>query len=186
LVTADTSPYSRPLLSYALAGRLEPQQTDWRAEGYLEHELGVHMMTGRKAVRLESDLAALLLDNGEELGFERLILATGARAAALAIRGADLPGVFVLRNFQDFEAISQYVAQALVPAVSRLRTPDLVAFRMTQVRTPVGDRCLGRWFPWRSVHRTGSGPPRHGRLAGGDEDAASESWPRSRAPNRLR
>src|ERR1019366_7998257 len=69
---------------------------------------------------------------------------------------------------------------------TRLRTPDLVEFRMTQVRTPVGDRCLGRWFPWRSVHRTGSGPPRHGRLALGDEDAASESWPRSRAPNRLR
>src|ERR1017187_6998861 len=70
LVTADTSPYSRPLLSYALAGRLEPHQTDWRAEGYLEHELGVHLLTGRKAVRLDSALGALTLDNGEELGFE--------------------------------------------------------------------------------------------------------------------
>jgi NAD(P)H-nitrite reductase large subunit/ferredoxin len=120
LVTADASPYSRPLLSYALAGRLELQQTDWRAEGYLEHELGVHLLTGRKAVRLESDPGALLLDDGEELGFERLILATGARAAALAIPGANLPGVFALRNFEDLEAISEYVAQALVPAVSRL------------------------------------------------------------------
>ena len=137
LVTADTSPYSRPLLSYALAGRLEPQQIDWRAEGYLEHELGVHLLTGRKAVRLESDLGALMLDNGEELGFERLILATGARAAALAIRGANLPGVFVLRNFEDFEAISQYVAQALVPAVSRLvSTP--VDSGDTVSNTPVG------------------------------------------------
>src|ERR1035438_248770 len=64
LVTADTSPSSRPLLSYALAGRLELQQTDWRAEGYLEHELGVHLLTGRKAVRLDSALGALTLDNG--------------------------------------------------------------------------------------------------------------------------
>jgi NAD(P)H-nitrite reductase large subunit len=108
LVTADASPYSRPLLSYALAGRLQPQQTDWRAEGYLEHELGVHLLSGRKAVRLESDLGALMLDNGEEIGFERLILATGARAAALAIPGANLPGVFVLRNFEDLEAISNW------------------------------------------------------------------------------
>jgi NAD(P)H-nitrite reductase large subunit/Fe-S-cluster-containing hydrogenase component 2 len=115
LVTADTSPYSRPLLSYALAGRLEPQQTDWRAEGYLEHELGVHLLTGRKALRLESDLGALLLDNGVELGFERLILATGARAAALAIRGADLPGVFALRNFEDFEAISNWCSSQAEP-----------------------------------------------------------------------
>ena len=113
LVTADASPYSRPLLSYALAGRLQPQQTDWRAEGYLEHELGVHLLSGRKAVRLESDLGALMLDNGEELGFERLILATGARAAALAIPGANLPGVFVLRNFEDLEAISDYVARVV-------------------------------------------------------------------------
>ena len=114
LVTADTSPYSRPLLSYALAGRLEPQQTDWRAEGYLEHELGVHLMAGRKAVRLESDLGALLLDDGEELGFERLILATGARAAVLAIPGANLPGVFALRDFEDLEAISDWCStQAL-------------------------------------------------------------------------
>jgi NADPH-dependent 2,4-dienoyl-CoA reductase/sulfur reductase-like enzyme/Fe-S-cluster-containing hydrogenase component 2 len=122
LVTADTSPYSRPLLSYALAGRLEPQQTDWRAQGYLEHELGVHLLTGRKALRLEPDLGALVLDNGEELGFERLILATGARAATLAIPGADLPGVFVLRNIEDLEAISDWCGKvpaqphAVVPA----------------------------------------------------------------------
>jgi NAD(P)H-nitrite reductase large subunit/Fe-S-cluster-containing hydrogenase component 2 len=112
LVTADGSPYSRPLLSYALAGRREPRQTNWRDADYLEHELGVHLIGGRKAVRLDSDLGALLLDNGEELGFERLILATGARAAALAIPGADLPGVFALRNFEDLEAISEWCCPA--------------------------------------------------------------------------
>ena len=116
LVTTDTSPYSRPLLSYALAGRLQADQTDWRGTDYLEHELGVHVVGGRRAVRLESGLGALLLDDGEELGFERLILATGARAAALTIPGADLRGVFALRNLEDLEAISEYVGQALSPA----------------------------------------------------------------------
>jgi NAD(P)H-nitrite reductase large subunit len=110
LVTADASPYSRPLLAYALAGHLDPLETNWRAEGYLEHELGVHLIGGRKAVRLESGLGAVLLDNGEELGFERLILATGARAAGLALPGADLPGVFALRNFEDLETISDWYA----------------------------------------------------------------------------
>ena len=117
LVTADASAYSRPLLSYALAGRLQADQTDWRAAGYLEHELGVHVVGGRKAVRLESGLGALMLDHGEELGFERLILATGARAAGLSVPGANLAGVFVLRNFEDLEAISEYVGQAVVPAL---------------------------------------------------------------------
>jgi NAD(P)H-nitrite reductase large subunit/Fe-S-cluster-containing hydrogenase component 2 len=108
MVTADASPYSRPLLSYALAGRLEAQQTNWRGAGYLEHELGVHLVGGRKAVRLESGLGALMLDRGEELGFERLILATGARAAGLSIPGTVLPGVFALRNLEDLEAISDW------------------------------------------------------------------------------
>ena len=112
LVTADTSPYSRPLLSYALAGRLRSDQIDWRGASYLEHELGVHLMGGHKAARLDAGVGALVLDDGEELGFERLILATGARAAGLAIPGASLAGVFALRNLEDLEA----VGQALSPA----------------------------------------------------------------------
>jgi NAD(P)H-nitrite reductase large subunit len=50
----------------------------------------------------------LVLDNGAELTFDRLILATGARAAELSIPGADLAGVFVLRSFEDLEAISDW------------------------------------------------------------------------------
>jgi NAD(P)H-nitrite reductase large subunit len=108
LVTRDASLYSRPLLSYALAGRLAPQQTDWRAAGYLERELGVQALVGRRAVRLESGAGRLALDDGAELPFDRLILATGARAAGLSIPGATLPGVFVLRNAEDLEAISDW------------------------------------------------------------------------------
>jgi len=112
LVTADASPYSRPLLSYALAGRIDAQQIAWRGPGYLEHELGVHVIGGRKAVHLDPDVGALTLDDGEELGFERLILATGARAAGLAIPGAHLPGVFALRNAEDLAAISDWCGKA--------------------------------------------------------------------------
>jgi NAD(P)H-nitrite reductase large subunit len=108
LVTADASPYSRPLLSYVLAGRIPSHQTDWRTGGYAENELGVHVLAGRKAVRLESGLGPLVLDNGAELAFDRLILATGARAAGLSIPGADLAGVFVLRSLEDLQAISAW------------------------------------------------------------------------------
>jgi NAD(P)H-nitrite reductase large subunit/NAD-dependent dihydropyrimidine dehydrogenase PreA subunit len=112
LVSADVAPYSRPLLSYALAGRLQPQQTDWRAGDYLENELGVHVLGGRKAVRLESGPGAVVLDDGAELAFDRLIIATGARAAGLSIPGADLAGVFVLRDAEDLEAISDWCGRA--------------------------------------------------------------------------
>ena len=108
LVTGDASWYSRPLLSYALAGRLDPRQTEWRAARYLESELGVRVLGGRKAVRLESGAGPLVLDDGTPVPFDRLILATGARAAGLSIPGASLPGVFALRNSEDLEAISAW------------------------------------------------------------------------------
>ena len=112
LVTADRSPYSRPLLSYALAGRLQPKQTDWRAGDYLENELGVRVLSGRRAVRLESRLGQVVLDDGAVLAFDRLILATGARAAALSIPGAGLAGVFALRDAEDLDAISDWCEKA--------------------------------------------------------------------------
>ena len=107
LVSADESLYSRPLLSYALAGHIDARQTDWRAGDYLERDLRVHLLAGRKAVRLQSEANLLVLDDGAELAFDRLIVATGARAAALSIPGAHLPGVFALRDSADLQAISE-------------------------------------------------------------------------------
>jgi len=143
LVTADASPqYSRPLLSYVLAGILDPSQIDWRAQGYLE-KLGVAVLSGRRAASLRIDRGArsqraasplmgtrlpeaaktcpqecghgtlracatsVVLDDGSELPFDSLIVATGARGAKLSIPGADLAGVYGLRDLEDLQAISR-------------------------------------------------------------------------------
>ena len=105
LVTADASPqYSRPLLSYVLAGIVEPSRIDWRAQGYLE-KLGVEALSGRKAAKLKSDARLVVLDDGAELAFNALIVATGARGAKLGIPGADLAGVYGLRDLEDLQEI---------------------------------------------------------------------------------
>ena len=110
LITADASPhYSRPLLSYVLAGAIEPSRIDWRAKGDLE-KLGVQVLAGRKAARLESDAGPVVLDDGTELTFDALIVATGARGAKLSIPGADLAGVHALRDLEDLEEISRVAA----------------------------------------------------------------------------
>jgi NAD(P)H-nitrite reductase large subunit/ferredoxin len=107
LVTADASPqYSRPLLSYVLAGAIEPSRIDWRPRGYLE-KLGVQVLPGRKAARLKPDAGLVVLDDGTELAFDALIVATGARGAKLTIPGADLAGVYGLRDLEDLEGISR-------------------------------------------------------------------------------
>jgi NAD(P)H-nitrite reductase large subunit/Fe-S-cluster-containing dehydrogenase component len=105
LVTADASPqYSRPLLAYVLAGRIGRPQIEWRADGYLENDLKVRVLhkVGRSLA-----CQSLLLNDGTTLPFDRLIVATGARAATLSIPGADLAGVHALRNLEDLEEIER-------------------------------------------------------------------------------
>lgn len=110
MVTADGSPqYSRPLLAYVLAGRIGQPEINWRAEGYLENDLKVRVLYGRRAAGLKSDTGPVLLDDGTELAFDRLILATGARGAMLSIPGAGLAGVHTLRNLEDLEGIEREI-----------------------------------------------------------------------------
>ena len=108
LVTADDAcEYSRPLLPYVLAGRIGPPETSWRADGYLENELKVRVLRGRRATGLKPDAGPLALDDGTQLTYDRLILATGARASMLSIPGAGLAGVCSLRNLEDLEEIDR-------------------------------------------------------------------------------
>jgi NAD(P)H-nitrite reductase large subunit/Fe-S-cluster-containing hydrogenase component 2 len=108
LVTADAFPrYSRPLLPYLLGGRIAPPEMNWRGEGYLERDLGARVVPGVRATGLKSDAGLLALENGTEVPFDRLIVATGARAAMPSIPGADLAGVCALRNLADLGTIER-------------------------------------------------------------------------------
>jgi len=113
IVSADTSlPYERPPLSKGfLAGkdteagiRINPE------DFYREHEIEVRLHcqadgidAGRKLLRLRS---------GEDLGFERLIIATGARVKTLDVPGSDLAGIYYLRSMEDARRIRAHAGSA--------------------------------------------------------------------------
>ncbi len=108
LVTADASPrYSRPLLAYLLARRIGREDLAWRPEEYLARVLRVTALAGRRAIGLQSDAGTLSLEGGTDLHFDRLILATGASGSRLSIPGADLEGVYSLRNLDDLDRIER-------------------------------------------------------------------------------
>lgn len=97
-------PYERPPLSKAvLLGRQTPQagqllsEHDWRA-------LGVRWQHAR-ATALYPSSRWLLLDNGEMVVAEAIVLATGGKARRLSLPGAQLPGVFTLRTAADAQAL---------------------------------------------------------------------------------
>jgi 3-phenylpropionate/trans-cinnamate dioxygenase ferredoxin reductase subunit len=98
-------PYDRPPLSKEL------NATPFRPPGWYA-EQDVELLLGRRAARLEPAPRRVLLDDGDALVYDELIVATGAhprRLPALAGR----PNVHVLRTLADTRALRD----ALVPGV---------------------------------------------------------------------
>lgn len=64
-------------------------------------DLRVEMVLDTTVVQLDVSRGELVFDDGVSLKADRVLLATGARARAAAIPGAQLPGVATLRNAND-------------------------------------------------------------------------------------
>jgi len=100
-------PYERPPLSKDyLRGDAERETIYVHPERfYAEHDVDVRL--GRRAVELDLGARELVLDDGEWLHYDRLLLATGAEPRRLAIAGAQLDGVLYLRSVADCDALRE-------------------------------------------------------------------------------
>lgn len=96
-------PYDRPPLSKdLLRGTADPDDVVLRGQGYDDLELDWRL--GRSARSLDLADRAVELDDGERVGFDGLVIATGA--AARTLPGApDVPGLSVLRTLDDALAL---------------------------------------------------------------------------------
>jgi 3-phenylpropionate/trans-cinnamate dioxygenase ferredoxin reductase subunit len=98
-------PYERPPLSkgYLLgkADRESPRvhPADW----YADHD--VELRTGLRATHLDPGAHRLTLEDGDELGYAKLLLATGSSPRRLPVPGADLDGVRYLRTLADADTL---------------------------------------------------------------------------------
>lgn len=111
LVSDEPYPfYSRVLLTYYLAGVAE-RESLWLADTEWYARRRVRLLAGRRAVGIDAVSRRLLLDGGQTVAYDRLLLATGARPQVLKVPGADLPGVFTLRTLEDAEALSFWVGR---------------------------------------------------------------------------
>jgi 3-phenylpropionate/trans-cinnamate dioxygenase ferredoxin reductase component len=105
-------PYERPPLSKGfLAGkddeagiRINPE------EFYGQH--GIELCLGDEVTALDAQNRTVRLRSGANIGFEKLVIATGASPKTLDVPGADLPGVFYLRSMHDSKQIRDRAANA--------------------------------------------------------------------------
>lgn len=97
------TPYDRPPLSkQILAGSWEPDRIALAGEADLG-KLGAELLFGRAATGLDLAGRQVLLADGERIGFDDLVIATGVTPRRLP--GSDLAGVHVLRTLDDALAL---------------------------------------------------------------------------------
>src|SRR5450432_2192707 len=108
----SSRPYNRPAISKEYLRReknrvaIAVEPVGWYAERHIE------LRTGRRVSRLDTHRRAVTLDNGEEISFDKLLLATGASPKLLNIPGADLPKVFYLRTIEDCDRLHHALDKA--------------------------------------------------------------------------
>ena len=95
ILTAEESPmYSRPGLAYVINGEVPMRQIIARQKTWYE-ELKLQLVYGR-VEKIDTQQRRVLLADGRQLGYHRLLVATGARAVPPPVPGADLQGVIYL------------------------------------------------------------------------------------------
>ena len=94
-------PYDRPPMSKGvLKGTMTPYDAESKADDFYEKN-AVELMTGVTATAIDRNARRVTLSDGQEIGYERLLLALGAEAKTPPFPGGDLPGVWTLRKVED-------------------------------------------------------------------------------------
>lgn len=100
--------YSRPLISYYLAGKVEAEKMYYREQDFYE-KMKVNTRLGEKVISVLPGEKAVVLSSGEKIGYDRLMLATGGKPIVPDIPGSDLEGVFTFLKWDDVKEIEQYL-----------------------------------------------------------------------------
>jgi len=105
-------PYNRPPLSKGIVrGEMEPDQAIAHDASELEDML-VDLRLDTDVAAVETDRRVVRTSDGDEVGYGRLIIATGTRPRTLPIEGADLPAVMTLRTLDDAIALREHAQTA--------------------------------------------------------------------------
>jgi NADPH-dependent 2,4-dienoyl-CoA reductase/sulfur reductase-like enzyme len=106
MLSSDVAlPYDRPNLSKDyLAGTIPLDYVPLRDESFYE-EHGIEIEPGKTVAEFDLESHEVLLSSGEKVGYDRLLLATGAQPVRLTIPGAEQPHVYTLRSLADSNAI---------------------------------------------------------------------------------
>jgi len=107
----DRLPYSPTILPYVLSGEVPPGNTRLRDENAFRKMRAV-FRPGEEAVRVMAGAQRVELSSGEEIGYGKLLVATGARPVAPLIQGLQEVSYHVLRTMGDAARLREHMLAA--------------------------------------------------------------------------
>lgn len=145
--------YSRPLISYFLAGTIKENKIFYRDKKFYENNKVIPLL-GKEAINLNIKEKAVALNDGQKINFESLLIATGGTPIIPKIKGLDLKGVFNFTTLDDAKNIKEYiennnVKDAIVIGAGLIglkATEALLANKINTTIVELSDRILSATF----------------------------------------
>ena len=99
--------YSRPLISYKLKGDVTEKQMAYRPANFYKTN-GVDTLLGKKAVSVDSKAKIVELESGENIEYDKLLLATGSKPFVPPMDGLDsVKNKFSFMKMDDVKGIEK-------------------------------------------------------------------------------
>lgn len=98
--------YSRPLISYLLAGKVKEEKMAYRKEGFYEAN-NVTTLLSEKAIHIDTDKKEVSLESGKNVSYDKLLIATGGTPFIPPMEGLDKENVFTFIKKDDIKAIAK-------------------------------------------------------------------------------
>lgn len=157
-------PYDRPPLSKAvLAGEQPVEELAFRPPGWYD-EQRVELLLGRAATGLDAANQTVALDDGTDLSYNKLLIATGAVPRRLPMFGGR-PNVFTLRDADDAIALNKaiepstrlvvigagFIGQEVAATARKIGAEVTILEAMSEPLVGILGAELGSWFA--QMHR---------------------------------
>jgi len=107
----DSHVYSRALIPYYLSGQITRDKIYYRPLDFYDRAR-VSVLKGQRAVKIDSEVRVVELDNGSRLGYGQLLIATGGKPVYPPIPGLDKQNVFSFHSLPDLQGIEKELAGA--------------------------------------------------------------------------
>lgn len=111
-------PYERPPLSKGvLLGKDQTEVAQLHDRQWYDDN-NIELRLGTTVTAIDTSARTVTLDDGSQLGYDKLLLAMGSRVRKLDVPGADLPGIHYLRTRAESQALTDaYAAKPRVVVV---------------------------------------------------------------------